>query len=433
MTEVLQSPGVTIGPAVPVMKRTADSVIERSRVIGDAYDRYTRTADGTTFVGDGTAEPEETVASVPVGTFPNVADLHVNMVPATVASPTATRLALQYLLDGGGVIDGGKRKYVIDEELEIKIDGTTLYLHGATIEGPAGGTTLGGLLCVSDRSDPTRVVKNVSVLGGKFMPKNAGDNGLCAVAAVDLIIDGSTVDLTTGLRGFAIQTDSTFTGNGGKPLQRIRLTNISTSGGGTNGFNIESDGLADLIDQVTVRGAKISGAVSPVRISAGSNLRKLTGIIVDGVEADGVTGTGILWYHAKESKLSNVLLRGVVGTGIDAANTDNNHWNNLTIVGAAATGNALALTDGVHMGIDDVDIQGSFAIALYNGMTDLTATNFRIKDAAIGLFTTGNSQRSDYNGFTFENVATKVNAVRANDLYRNFAERAGAAISAFVP
>lgn len=364
----------------------------------------------------------------------HIATLHTNMVPATVASPSATRLALQALIDGGGVIDGGKRTYIIDEELEIKVDGTTLHLEGATIQGPVAGTALGGLLCVSDRADPTRVVKNVSVLGGRFVPKNAGDNGLCAVAATDLIIDGSTVDLTTGLRGFAIQTDSTFTGNGGKPLQRIRLSNISSYGGGENGLNIESDGLADLIDQVTVRGAKISGAASPVRISAGSNLRKLTGIVVDGVEADGASGTGILWFHAKQSKLSNVLLRGVTGNGIEAANTDDNQWSGITILGPAATGIAIAFTDGTHASVADVDIQGSFAIALYNGMVaDLTATNVRIKSATIGLYTTGNAQRSVYDGFTFEDVATKLNAFRAGDLYRDFAERSGTTVAAYVP
>lgn len=388
----------------------------RPKVVDEAY---TSTADLTAAL---------------TGTYPEVADLHTNMVPATVASPSATRLALQALLDGGGVIDGGKRTYIIDEELEIKVDGTTLHLEGATIQGPVAGTALGGLLCVSDRADPTRVVKNVSVLGGKFVPKNAGDNGLCAVAAVDLIIDGSTVDLTTGLRGFAIQTDSTFTGNGGKPLQRIRLSNIATYGGGTNGFNIESDGLADSIDQVTVRGVKISGAVSPVRISAGSSSYKLTGIVVDGVEADGASGTGILWYHAKQSKLSNVLLRAVTGSGIDAANTDDNQWSNITILGPAATGNAIAYTDGTHASLNDVDIQGTFAIALYNGMVaDLTATNVRIKTATIGLYTTGNAQRSVYDGFTFEDVATKLNAFRAGDIYRNFAERSGSTVTPYVP
>lgn len=57
MTETAQSPAVFTGPAVPIMKRTVDSVVERSRVVGDAYDRYIRTADGTEYNGDGTSDP----------------------------------------------------------------------------------------------------------------------------------------------------------------------------------------------------------------------------------------------------------------------------------------------------------------------------------------------------------------------------------------
>lgn len=55
--EANESPPVPVGPAVSIAKRLPESVVERSRVTGDAYDRFIRTADGTVYRGNGTAEP----------------------------------------------------------------------------------------------------------------------------------------------------------------------------------------------------------------------------------------------------------------------------------------------------------------------------------------------------------------------------------------
>lgn len=57
MTDVLESPPTPIGPAVSVQRAIADSAIARTRVLGDAFDRYIRTADGTVYKGPGSAQP----------------------------------------------------------------------------------------------------------------------------------------------------------------------------------------------------------------------------------------------------------------------------------------------------------------------------------------------------------------------------------------
>lgn len=46
------------GPVSATARRNPTDAVERSRVVGDAFDRFVRDADGTMWRGDGTAEPE---------------------------------------------------------------------------------------------------------------------------------------------------------------------------------------------------------------------------------------------------------------------------------------------------------------------------------------------------------------------------------------
>lgn len=52
---------VQTGPESSIAKRNPTDAVERSRVVGDAFDRFIRDADGTMWQGDGTGEPAEMV------------------------------------------------------------------------------------------------------------------------------------------------------------------------------------------------------------------------------------------------------------------------------------------------------------------------------------------------------------------------------------
>lgn len=89
-----ESPPVLTGDPPPTTKRLASDITQRSRILGDPFDRYQRNASGTVFRGDGTADPEQFTGGIYPPTFRDLTDVGAVADGATdIGPPLSAELA----------------------------------------------------------------------------------------------------------------------------------------------------------------------------------------------------------------------------------------------------------------------------------------------------------------------------------------------------
>lgn len=176
-TDANEPPPVGIGPPVSRARRLASHAVERTRVVGDAYDRFVRDADGTMWKGDGTAPPLPWMGNTDIPAFYDLYDFGARadgvtdlgpILLAAIAKCAATGVRRLKLRGSGGTASS---YYLISTPTTIPVMPpihTGAPYSTLTIEGDGYGSTMiaGPLTCAgSVRWRGIELSGNITITG----------------------------------------------------------------------------------------------------------------------------------------------------------------------------------------------------------------------------------------------------------------------------
>jgi Pectate lyase superfamily protein len=316
------------------------------------------------------------------------------------------------------------RRYLVAEEVQLRADNMTVWLWGAEILGPTGGTAAGGLMTVVDRRNLSRIFSNVSVYGGLINIRSTADNGLNVVTGHHVLFCGVRVAMTPGRGAFAIQADTSVTSS--RPAaQYIKLTGCECYGSGYAGVSLEFAGIDNLLADIIVENVSVKGVENAVLCSntgsTGLSMYRIT--VSNGTFTQ--CGTGIFLNGVKQSVFDNLIMEGASFRGIEAHEVHDCLISNVSINGQSGSNAGVVLFDYARLNLTNFDINGPFTFGVYNAMYDATIGPGKIRGSSTGVTTVSDTQRSVYSGVEFDTCATLFNAYRAGDQYFKIVERRG--------
>lgn len=307
-------------------------------------------------------------------------------------------LAIQAAIDsataGSVVVLSAGKNYLVSEELELRRSGVVFCAIGATITGPPGGTTNGTLIAIVDRDNVATVITDSKVVGGKWVPKNAIDNGIGVVSAHYCSIEGVVVDVTDGRRGIAVQTNSTYTN--AIPVRFLRVSGVHTYGGGVDGLHIEADGSR--IRDIVVEGCLFEDGEQGIAISGVDDTSFVIGCAITNVDIVGATETAMSILRLKDSVISNVTAQDCGYRGIFTRQLNNVQFGNISIRSVASpsgAGTAIGLYTTAGTGanarstFNGLHIAGGFTTGILLNQHESALDNVLIEDATTGIDTAG--------------------------------------------
>lgn len=322
--------------------------------------------------------------------------------------------------------------FLLSRELQLNKDNVDYDFKMATFIGVSTGTPEGGLVTVTDRANLTHVVKGVTVYGGKYIPKNALDNGLnIAYSAEDITLENIFCDCTLGQRGVSIQNNQVT-----HVFKNIRINGL-TSKGGKDALNIE--GLNNsILQDFTINNVIGIDTENVVRISPGSSTsKKITGVTLNNIVGRNVRR--VLNLNGVKASFSNIKGNDVKYRAVELNYCENITGDNIVLISSstmeAGNGAIVCTNSCFDIQLTNIDVDGTWDWGIY---ADTKKSKF--EGSIKGTFNTSmiNTIFQKYGNkyeFTTDTTSVMSNSYRDGDIYvfHKFDGSTNGALSLFMP
>lgn len=216
--------------------------------------------------------------------------------------------------------------------------GSFLSVNVSDVVCDFSGAEFIGNVIVGDLANPATCPTNVTIIGGTYRPDTTGApsnsgryfsySNACGIASgKDVEFLGPRCVAMAYVRGFSIQTDNTYTGNGGVPIENVTVVGleITCAANTPDGLDISSAGADGLIRNVRVSGRVTGAPRRGVSVSSGGAPWRVDQVTLD-MDVYGSVDFAAQLYYLRRSDIT-IRASQCAWRGFDITEPTTTHFN----------------------------------------------------------------------------------------------------------